>query len=364
MNRTSSKPPSLFLSLLAVGALLAARTVIGPVDSEPRSPPRPLGDDRSGREPRHVQRGRASEPGRGREAKTPWQIPWAGWKDILARTWQQIGEDRLLALVPAVSALVSLYGLFADIGTLGGHLTEIAAVVPPEAMSIVQEQIARVVSKGDTVLGTAFVISLGLALWSANSGVKAVIDALNIVYEEDEKRGFFRLNLTSLALTIGAVGAALFAIGAVMILPLVLSGLGLGSVAESLLHIARWPLLIAGMLGGLAVLYRYGPSRREPRWQWISVGAIAATLAWIAGSLLLSYYLANFAHYDATYGSLAAAMATMMWLWLSSIVILLGGELNAEVEHQTARDSTTGGAKPLGTRGAAMADRVGEARSS
>jgi membrane protein len=270
----------------------------------------------------------------------------------------------LLALFPAVTALVSLYGLFADVGTLSDHLAEVAAVVPPEAMSIVRDQIARVVSKGDTVLGTAFAISLGLALWSANSGMKAVMDALNIVYEEDEKRGFFRLNLTSLALTIGAVVAALCAVAAVMVVPLILEQLGLGSAAATLVHVARWPLLILGMLAGLAVLYRYGPSREKPRWEWISVGAVAATIVWVIGSLLLSYYLANFADYDATYGSLAAAMATMMWLWMSSIVILLGGELNAEIEHQTARDSTTGGGKPLGTRGAAMADSVGQCRSS
>ena len=143
-------------------------------------------------------------------------------------------------------------------------------------------------------------------------------------------------------------------------MPVVLNYVGLGSIGSTLVNVLRWPLLLALIIVGLAVLYRYGPSRREPRWQWLTVGSVVAAIAWLISSVLLSWYLSNFANYDATYGSLGAAIGLMMWMWISAIVILLGAELNAEIEqHQTAKDSTVHGDKPLGGRGAAMADTVG-----
>ena len=139
--------------------------------------------------------------------------------------------------------------------------------------------------------------------------------------------------------------------------------IGLGSITDALFRIGRWPLLVVMMLFGLAVLYRFGPSRRSPQWRWLSVGSVFATLTWLAGSGLLSFYLANYANYDATYGSLGAAIGLMIWMWMSTIVVLLGAELNSEIEHQTAVDSTEGGGKPLGARGAHVADTVGEAKT-
>ena len=165
----------------------------------------------------------------------------------------------------------------------------------------------------------------------------------------------------SLAFTIAAIAAVLLSIGAVVVLPLVLAYIGLGSITGTLFSVLRWPVLVALIIVGLAVLYRFGPSRREPRWQWLSVGSVFAAIAWLAGSALLSWYLEHFANYDATYGSLGAAIGLMMWMWMSAIVILFGAQLNSEIEHQTARDSTVGGEKPLGARGAAMADTVGAA---
>ena len=332
-------------------------------------------NDRPSDEPRNWQLERAREPGRGREATAPWQIPWTGWKDILRRTYAEIGDDRLLAiaagvvfyallaLFPAVTALVSSYGLFADYATINDHLAIAATVVPAGGMGIIQEQVGRVVAKGDVKLSLAFVVGLALALWSANAGMKAIIDALNVVYDENEMRSFVRLNLVSLAFTLGAVVAMLGAIGAVVVFPLLLAGVGLGSFTATIVLLLRWPALVAIVLFGLAVIYRYGPSRREARWQWLSVGSVSAAILWLAGSALLSWYLANVADYDATYGSLGAAIGLMMWLWLSAIVILLGAELNSEIEHQTARDSTVGTEKPLGRRGAVMADTVGKATS-
>ena len=318
------------------------------------------------------QRGRAKQSGRGRHATSPWQIPWAGWKDILWRTYGQIGDDRLLAVAagvvfygllaifPAVTAFVSLYGLFAKASTISDHLTLAAGVIPSGGVEIIQEQINRITAKGDARLSLAFAFSLGLALWSANAGMKAVIDALNVTYNEKEKRGFIKLNLISLALTGGAILSLLVALGSIVVLPLVLSSFGLGGWTETLLRILRWPVLICLVVFGLAILYQFGPSRESPRWEWLSVGSVTAAIAWLVGSALLSWYLANFANYDATYGSLGAAIGMMIWMWMSSIVILVGAELNSEIEHQTAQDSTTGHEKPLGQRGAAMADTVGE----
>jgi membrane protein len=315
------------------------------------------------------------EQGRGRRATAPWQIPWKGWKDILIRTWREFNEDRLLAvaagvvfyallaLFPAITALVSSYALFAKGSTINNHLATLAGMLPGGAFDIVQDQVNRVLAKGDVKLGFAFAFSFLLAVWSANGGTKAMMDALNVAYEEEEQRGFLKLNAVSLTFTFGGLIAALLAIACIVAIPIVLATIGLSSVSDAVLSIGRWPLLIAMMLTGLAVLYRYGPSRRSARWQWLSVGSVFATLTWLAGSALLSFYLSHYANYDATYGSLGAAIGLMVWMWMSTIVVLLGAELNAEIEHQTTADSTEGGDKPMGQRGARMADTVGEAKS-
>ena len=310
-------------------------------------------------------------PGHGRFSGNPLQIPWTGWKDILWRTYQQIGEDRLLAiaagvvffgllaLFPAVTALVSSYGLFADPSTIGANLQQLALMLPDGTFQVVQDQIARVLAKGSTSLGVTFLFGLALAIWSANAGVKAMIDALNVVYDEEEKRSFIRLNLVSLAFTTGGIAAMLLMVGAVVAFPLALDHLGLAPQSQWIVSLARWPLLLVILLTALAILYRFGPSRRAARWEWLSIGAIAAALLWIAGSALLSWYLSNFGDYSATYGSLGAAIGMMTWMWMSAIIVLCGAELNSEIEHQTVRDTTVGRPKPLGARGARMADTVG-----
>jgi membrane protein len=294
----------------------------------------------------------------------------------LWRTYAEFQEDRLLAiaagvvfyallaLFPAVTALVSIYGLFATPSTINRHLAFLSTVMPEAGVSIVNEQVSRIVSKGDAKLGFGFAFRLALALWSANAGIKAVIDALNVVYEETEKRGFFKLNLISLTFTVGAVVAMLSAIAAVVVVPLLFDRVGVGALAEALISYGRWPMLVVALLAALAILYRYGPSRREPQWKWVSVGSVLATALWIAGSAALSYYLRHYANYDATYGSLGAGIGLMMWMWMwmTTIVVLFGAELNSEIEHQTAVDSTVGPPKPLGTREATMADTVGTAQ--
>ncbi|MBR0741675.1 YihY/virulence factor BrkB family protein [Bradyrhizobium liaoningense] len=317
--------------------------------------------------------GAAMELGRGRHAKSPFAIPWAGWKDIFWRTYQRIDEDRLLAtaggvvffgllaIFPAVTALVSSYALFADPSTISSNLHTLATMLPEGSFQIVEDQVARVLSNGNTTLGATFLLGLLLAIWSANAGVKAIFDALNVAYEEREKRSFVKLNLVSLAFTVGGIVALLLMVGAVVAFPLALNHLGMAPESKLIVALARWPLLFLILLVALAILYRLAPSRDAPRWQWLSLGAVTAAVLWIAGSALLSWYLSEFANYNATYGSLGAAIGLMTWMWMSAIVIMFGAELNSEIERQTLRDTTAGQPKPLGTRQAVSADTVGAA---
>jgi membrane protein len=296
-----------------------------------------------------IQRPSAAEPeDRPDRPASIWRFPWAEWKAILYRTYSEALDDRLLAiaagvvfygllaLFPALAALVSLYSLFGDPATISQHLSAAQGVLPEGAFNVLRDEIGRLTGKGHASLSLVTIIGLLTAIWSANAGMKAIIDALNVVYDETEKRGFIRLNLVSLGLTAGAFAAILLAIGAVVVLPLFLAFFQLGGAAEVIISLLRWPFLIAIEVGGLAALYRFAPNRKNQRWQWITPGSLAAAVAWLVGSLGLSWYLANFADYDATYGSLGAGVGLMMWMWISAIVILLGAELNAEIEHQVA----------------------------
>jgi membrane protein len=313
----------------------------------------------------------AFQRGRGRAATHPLDVPAPGWKDILLRIWKNIGKDRVivvaagvtfysvLALFPAIAALVALYGLFADPTTIISHLDRIAGLVPGGAIEVIRDQITRVASQGRTTLGLTFIAGLLASLWSANAGMKSLFDALNLVYNEQEKRSFIWLNIISLTFTLLAIVFALVAMGVMVVVPVVLNFLGLAAVTEMVIKIARWPVLLIVVSVALACLYRYGPSREKPRWRWITWGSGVAAVSWLAVSILFSWYAENFGSYNKTYGSLGAIIAFMFWIWLSTIVILIGGELNAETEHQTVRDTTTGRPKPMGARGATMADTVG-----
>ena len=356
-------------SVLVSGAVVYALKL----DADKRKPP-PLVNPRPAQEPLTLQRMRAMEDGRGRKASAPTHIPWRGWKDIFARVWQEIQSDRLLALAagvvfycllalfPAIAAGVSSYALFADAGTISNHLSLVADVVPASAIDLLRDEIARIAGKSDGRLTFGFLLGLGIALWSANAGMKSIFDALNIIYDEDEKRGIVRLNVISLFFTLCAIAAAMLAIGAIVVFPLALAAFGLSSLDEPIIGILRWPVMFMLVIVSLAVLYRYGPSRRRARWRWLSVGSVFGALAWLLVSSLFSYYLSNFANYNATYGALGAVVGLMVWMWLTTIVVLVGALINSEIEHQTARDTTVGRPKPLGSRGAVMADTVGAAQ--
>jgi membrane protein len=310
---------------------------------------------------------------RGRAAGAPSEIPAHGWWDILRRTAGQVSAHRLLAeaagvtffallaIFPALTALVSLYGLVADPATISDHLAALAGVVPGGGTQIIEEQVRRVAAQGGGALGLAAVAGLAAALWSANAGAKALFDALNVVYDEREARGFLRRTAVSLAFTLGAILFALLAMAAVVALPVALNLVGLGPTAELLLRLLRWPLLLAAVAVFLACAYRYGPSRERARWRWVSWGGASAALAWLLFSAAFSWYVANFGRYNETYGSLGAAIGFMTWIWLSTAVVLVGAQLDAEMEAQTARDTTTGPERPLGARGATKADTVAPA---
>lgn len=317
----------------------------------------------------------AAEPrDRGRDAEAPSEMSAAGWKDILIRTYQSIPGDRvfalaagvtyyvLLSLFPALTALVSIFGLFGDTRVIEAQIDSLAGIIPADALGIIHEQLDRLAAQGEATLGLAFILGLATSLWTANAGVKAMFDALNVVYGERERRGFVRLNLLSLLFTVGLLVFTLFALGAVVILPTMLNLLFLGGDTEWLIALLRWPALLVVVVLGLSVIYRYGPSRADPKWRWVSWGGAAAASLWLIVSMLFSWYVANFGNYNETYGSLGAVIGFMVWVWLSVSVVLLGGELNAEMEHQTARDTTTGTPLPLGMRGAEMADTVGAAQ--
>jgi len=293
----------------------------------------------------------------------------------LLRVYERFSRDRillvaagvtfyaLLAFFPAIAALVSLYGLFADPSTVTKHLADLSGILPGGAMDLISDQVKRITSKGSGTLGFAFFSGLAISLWSANAGMKAIFDALNVVYEEEEKRSFVALTLQALACTLGALVFFLLTLGAVVVLPVVLKVLPFGNVVEWLLTILRWPILYGVVVLGLACIYRYGPSRDKAQWRWLTWGSALAAAVWLVVSMLFSWYVANFGTYNETYGSLGAAVGFMTWVWLSTTVVLVGAEINAEMEHQTARDTTVRPEKPMGARGARMADTVGEAKS-
>ncbi|MCD6073172.1 MAG: hypothetical protein K0Q70_55 [Rhodospirillales bacterium] len=314
---------------------------------------------------------RAAEPGRGRDADTPHDIPPRGLKDVVIRLWTQIDDDHvmlvaagvafysLLALFPLLTALVSIYGLIADRGDIEQHLSKLYGLLPRDAIEIMRQQLVKLNSTEAPKLGLLFGASLLFSLWSANKGVTSMFEAMNIAYGERERRNFFHFNATSLLFTFGFILFLVVSLSAIIAVPPILEYIGLDEETHWLLSLSRWPILVIIVVTMNALIYRYGPSREKARWVWLSWGSVASAVAWMATSALFSFYAANFGNFNETYGSMGAVVAVMTWIWLSAIIVIAGAELNAELEHQTARDTTTGRDKPLGARGARMADTVG-----
>jgi membrane protein len=309
---------------------------------------------------------------RGRSADRPSALPAAGWRDILWRVWTQIGEDNvsivaagvafyvMLALFPAITAFVSLFGLVADPAQVQAQFENLRGVIPDDGWRVLNDQLTAVASAQTSKLGISALIALVVALWSAGAGVRAMMTALNIAYHEHERRGFFRFYATAFLFTIGIALLGIVSLGVIVIVPLLLNLVDLGGITQVLVKLMPWLVLAGFVVVALGVLYRYGASRHEPKTRWVSWGATLATVLWIGASLVFSIYVSNFGSYNETYGALAAVMILLLWLWISAFIVLLGAELNAEMEHQTERDTTVGRPKPRGERGAYVADHVGE----
>jgi membrane protein len=308
----------------------------------------------------------------GRGATRPSDIPARGWLDIVKRTQKEIKTDNvtliaagvafysMLAIFPALIAVVTIYGLVAEPSDVQQQVDSFAENMPPGAGELLTDQLDRIVRTSQRSLSIALVISLVAALWSASAGIQALIKGLNIAYDEQETRGFVKLRGLALLLTIGGIVVVLGAIALIAVLPAVLSSMGLGRAGELAISIGRWPALIVLVAVALAVLYRLGPDRANPRYRWISWGALAAVVLWVAISAGFSYYVSNFGSYGQTYGSLGAVIVLLLWLWLSALAALIGAELDAEIERQTGRDTTTGPERPRGERDATVADTLGE----
>lgn len=314
---------------------------------------------------------RAREPGRGHSADNPAEIPALGWWDIVQRVFWSVPRDRvlstaggvaffsLLSIFPGIATIVSLYSLFSDPAVIGQHLSLLQGVLPDGVLTLISAQLQHVAQQGTGTLSTASLLSFLIAFWSANSGVAALFDALNVIYREREKRSLVRVYAMTFIFTITGAIVVVATIAVVVGLPIFLGSIGLGSRTDALLKIVRWPGLLFLVSLGLSTVYRYGPSRREAKWRWVSWGSSVAAFGWVGTSAVFSWYVVTFDSYNRIYGSLGAGIGFMTWIWLSVVIVLLGAELNSEMERQTAKDSTVGLPKPIGSRRAFAADTVG-----
>ncbi|MDP1913046.1 YihY/virulence factor BrkB family protein [Brevundimonas sp.] len=316
----------------------------------------------------------AKEPGRGRLAQRPREIPHKGWVDIFWRLGVSYFGDRIgflaggvtffvmLSLFPTLAAFVTIYGLFADPTDASARVSFLYSVMPSGVAQFLSGEMQRLAENSNTQLTFTLVWTLALSLWTANGAIKVLFYGLNVAYHEVEKRNIVRYNLMCMAFTIGGLASILLVAAVIVGVPLVLGVFG-WAAEWSYLAPFRWPVLLVVYGAALTLIYRMGPCRQRARWRWLTPGAIFAALLSLTLSLIFSWYLQTFVR-TASYGPLAAMMGFLLWTWLSVQIILMGAELNAEIEHQTAMDTTTGDPLAIGQRGAVVADTVGPKRGS
>jgi membrane protein len=266
----------------------------------------------------------------------------------------------LLALVPGLAALVSIYGLLLDPNQIEKQVDAMSGVLPDQSRQLLADELHQLASASGHTLGIAAIVALLLALWSASRGMSGMITALDIAYEETETRGFIKFNAVAVALTLCAIVGGLVVIALLAGVPAIVAFVGVGKTAKWLLLLVEWPILILLVMTGLATLYRYAPDRDGAQWRWVTPGAIVATLLWLLGSVAFTVYVSNFGSYNKTYGSLGGAVVMLTWLYLSSFVVLFGAVVNAQSERQTRKDTTSGKPEPMGRRRAYAADTLGE----
>lgn len=309
---------------------------------------------------------------RGRTAETPTELPARGWKDIAFRVKDEIAADRVgliaagvafygfLAIFPAIAAVMAVSGLFVDPSQVTEQVKGLSELLPQDIIDIVITQAQAVSGSSSNGLGLTAILGVLIALYSASKGMASLMDGINVAYDEEETRGFIKLKLITLGLTLFLIFGLLVSLTVTLALPAVLSFVELGGVIEPLvLGLSFFTIAVLTIIG-LSVLYRYGPCRDAPEWSWASVGAIAGCILWLAGSVGFAYYVKTFGSYNESFGSLAGVVIMLTWLWLSAFIILLGAELNAEMEAQTRRDTTQGHDLPMGERDAEKADQLGK----
>ena len=312
---------------------------------------------------------------RGRDAESPTEIDRRGWWDILKRVMGEVSRDHvmlvaagvafygLLAIFPGIAALMAIAGLILEPQTVVDQLGQIGEVLPAEASDIILGQAEDVAGSQDGGLGIAAAIGLLLAFWSASAGVSALMEGINLAYDEEDSRGFVKRTLVRLVLTLGLILSLIAIVVIAVILPVALEFLtALGPVVTTLIAVLRWAVIFAIVVAMLAALYRFAPNREDAQWKWTTPGALVATALWLVGSIAFALYVRNFASYQETFGTLAGVVVLLMWLWLSALIILLGAEFDSEMEAQTRKDTTTGPDEPMGSRGAVKADTLGEAK--
>lgn len=312
---------------------------------------------------------------RGRDAEHPLAMPTSGWLDILSRSFSRIGPLNLtlvaagvafyglLALFPAITAAVALVGIAIDPAMLAERADWLIAAVPGAAGELISNQLTEVAGAAEGSLTLAAVAALLVALWSASNGTGSMVQGLTLIYEEEETRGFVKLKLVNIALTVALIVGLAVAVLIVAAIPAALAFLGAAPFLTDLASWLRWPAMFVVGLIGIAALFRFGPDRRDAKWRWLTPGAAVGCALWVAGTFGFSFYVQNFANYNETFGTLAGVIVLLTWLWLSAFVVLLAALLDAEIEAQTARDSTVGPDRPRGARGATKADQIGRARS-
>lgn len=308
----------------------------------------------------------------GRNAASPAEIPWPGWKAVLRRVGLKMITDRAslsaagcafyatLALFPALTMLILIYGLMFEPATVEPQLASLREVLPPVVYTLIAKRIHMLVTQPSATLGWSLVASTTITLWSAMTGTKGIVTALNIAYEEVERRSILRYQVETFLITLCAMLGTTLGLAVLLGVPTVLAFLGSSPLRQTMIQVASIGVLVLFLMVGLSFLYRYGPCRTQARWRWVTPGSLTAAVLWLAASVLFSLYVTKLAHYDLTYGPLAAVAGVMMWFWVTIYVVLLGAELNAELEMQTVLDSTEGPPKPLGKRGAYVADHVAE----
>ena len=310
----------------------------------------------------------------GREATTPTQIPANGWQDIGLRLWQAFNRDRislmaagvafyaLLAVFPAIAATIAIAGVFMQPSMLVSQLESLREILPADAADILFSQAVKVAQADTGSLGLTAAISLVVALYSASRGTSSMIQGLNVAYAEEEKRGFVKLFGITLTLTLGLILGLIIAIRLTALITVELACLGNDSLVATLVNWIRWPVLALFAILGLGLFYRLGPSRRPASWRWLAPGAVLACVLWVIASVGFSFYVSNFGSYNETFGTLGGVVVLLLWFWISALIVLVGAEVDAEIEAQTRFDTTTGPGRPLGQRGAIKADPLGTVR--